>query len=140
MYRSILFLVVLLGSVAPVWPAWTAELEDQFIIGDVHTRVGQDFYRKFCMVWNSMQEIPVEGIPVRDIVITEESGARATSKLRVLVGGSVAYVGMLSQRGADVREEVDRAVALSFRKMVQNVTSAENNTPDLFGPGIGSGI
>ncbi|EGJ49795.1 CsgE family curli-type amyloid fiber assembly protein [Desulfocurvibacter africanus] len=138
MQRTIVLLAIFWSgyiSVLPACPAWAAELEDQLIINDVYTRVGQDFYQRFCRVWNSFQ-----GIPISDIVITEESSGRAMSKLQVLVGGSVAYVGMISQRGSDVRAEVDRAVALSFRHVVQNITGAEEVAPELSGPGIGSGI
>jgi hypothetical protein len=129
-----IYLVVSI-SILPACPAWAAEMGDQLIINDVYTRVGQDFYQRFCRIWNSFQ-----GIPVSDIVIKEESSGRAMSKLQVLVGGSVAYVGMLSQRGSDVRAEVDRAVSLSFRHVVQNLTGAEEVAPELSGPGIGSGI
>lgn len=135
MHRGSILMAALLGGIILACPAWPAGLEEPFIINDVRTRVGQAFYRGFCTVWNTM-----EGLPVRDIIITEEPGARASSQLRVLVGGSVAYVGFLSQRSTDIRAEVDRAVALSFRYIFQSATGPEDIAPELYGPDIGSGI
>ncbi len=138
MRRSIVLMAALVGVILsglPERPAWSAEVEDLFIIGDVYSRVGRDFYQGFCRVWNSM-----DGVPARDIVITEEPGGTTSSRLQVLVGGSVTYIGTLGQRGMNVREEVDRAVSMSVRHIVLNLAVAEEVAPELYGPGIGAGI
>lgn len=127
MYRNFIPIFLLLASVVS---AGAASLDSLLIINDAHTQVGQEFYREFCMIWNSF-----EGVPGAEIVITEEVGARARSMVQVLVGGTVVYVGNLSQTSSDVPKEAKQATTQAFYHVLENPQGGEY-PPELAGSGI----